>query len=72
MELIKFMFSGFWVFVGFMIILSAILKFMFLMWNRFVRHLNIRKHGWPPEYCDADGDFRKDDEDEEKTEITIG
>lgn len=26
------------------------------LWNRFFRHWNIRKHGWPPERCDADGD----------------
>ena len=29
---------------------------------RLFRHLNIRKHGWPPEHCDADGDFEKEDE----------
>jgi hypothetical protein len=28
-------------------------------WNRLMRHLNIRKHGWPPAHCDADGDFQK-------------
>jgi len=22
-----------------------------------IRGYNIRKHGWPPEHCDADGDF---------------
>jgi len=26
--------------------------------NRPLRHLNIWKHGYPPEHCDADGDFR--------------
>lgn len=30
----------------------------FRTWNRLMRHLNIRKHGWPPEHCDADGDFK--------------
>ena len=25
-----------------------------------VRHLNIRKAGWPPAYLDADGDPRKE------------
>lgn len=25
--------------------------------NRAFRSANIRKHGWPPSYCDADGDF---------------
>ena len=26
--------------------------------NRILRHLNIRKHGYPPAHCDADGDFK--------------
>jgi hypothetical protein len=24
--------------------------------NRIMRHANIRKHGYPPSHCDADGD----------------
>lgn len=32
---------------------------MFLI-NRPLRHWNIRKHGYPPPHCDADGDFRVD------------
>lgn len=31
--------------------------------NRILRHWNIRKHGYPPAHCDADGDFKP-----EKTE----
>jgi len=27
--------------------------------NRIMRHWNIRKHGYPPVHCDADGDFKK-------------
>lgn len=30
---------------------------IFKIYNRFLRCLNIRKHGWPPAHCDADGDF---------------
>ena len=30
--------------------------------NRPLRHMNIRKHGWPPEHCDADGDFKPEEE----------
>lgn len=36
---------------------------MFKIWNRFMRHLNIRKHGYPPAHCDADGDFKATEED---------
>lgn len=34
------------------------LAFLVKVWNRTLRHLNIRKHGYPPAHCDADGDFR--------------
>jgi hypothetical protein len=30
--------------------------------NRILRHMNIRKHGYPPPHCDADGDFREHDD----------
>ena len=43
--------------------------FFFLCWitlqasstiiNRILRHWNIRKHGYPPVHCDADGDFKE-------------
>lgn len=29
--------------------------------NRVLRHWNIRKYGYPPAHCDADGDFKKED-----------
>ncbi len=69
MELLEFVLSDLWIFIGFIIILSAVLKFIFLMWNRIWRHLNIRKHGWPPVHCDADGDLK---EEKEKNHISIG
>lgn len=31
--------------------------------RHIVRHLNIRKHGWPPPHCDADGDPVTDDDE---------
>ena len=36
---------------------SAVLHFFFKCWNRLMRHLSVRKHGWPPPHLDADGDF---------------
>jgi len=41
-------------------LIDAILRYCI---NRPLRHANIRKHGWPPEHCDADGDFKKEDDD---------
>jgi hypothetical protein len=32
--------------------------------NRILRHWNIRKYGYPPPHCDADGDFRPEKEEE--------
>jgi len=59
MELIKFIFSGFWVFLGFLILMNLIFDFLFKIWNRFWRHYSIRKQGYPPTHCDADGDFKE-------------
>ncbi len=61
-EFIRFMFSGFFIFVGHLIMLCLILHFLLLCWNRFWRHWNIRKHGYPPKYCDADGDGLEDND----------
>ncbi len=27
-----------------------------------LRHMNIKKHGWPPSHCDSDGQFKKDED----------
>ena len=34
---------------------------LFKVPNRYFRSRNIKLHGWPPEHCDADGDFKKED-----------
>jgi len=57
MEIVKFIFSNFWIWLGFMIILSGIGTFIFRVYNRALRHRNIMKHGYPPKHCNADGDF---------------
>lgn len=41
------------------VIIGTITTFLFRSWNRFLRHLNIRKCGWPPAHCDADGDLKQ-------------
>jgi hypothetical protein len=45
-------------------------EMLFKMWNRLLRHLNIRKQGWPPPHCDADGDFKPDVDSENSKQIT--
>lgn len=36
-------------------------RYGYRCWNRLMRHLNIRKAGWPPAHLDADGDFKSED-----------
>lgn len=48
------------------LIIAGGIKFVLTMAiNRPLRHANIRKHGWPPAHCDADGDFRQLKQDDE-------
>lgn len=47
-------FLGLWV----LIVLAQIGNLIRFLINRPLRHWNIRKHGYPPEHCDADGDPR--------------
>jgi hypothetical protein len=65
MEIVKFIFSNFWIWLGFVIILSEIGTFIFRVYNRALRHRSIMKHGYPPEHCDADGDFPEVEDDDE-------
>jgi len=63
-ELLIHLFTGFWscLFFGviFIVLFGWICKLLIFLpvflWNRFWRHWNIRKHGYPPPHCDADGD----------------
>jgi hypothetical protein len=39
--------------------LAIILEYLFFkLPNRYFRSRNIANHGWPPQHCDADGDFK--------------
>jgi len=42
------------------IVAEVIIRVAVNLPNRILRHWNIRKHGYPPAYCDADGDFRSE------------
>lgn len=57
LEILKFIFSSPFVWIGFMYMGVSFGIFVFKCWNRFLRHLNIRSKGWPPAHLDADGDF---------------
>lgn len=64
MRFLEFTFQSFWHFVGVFLIIEIIAKLILFLWGIFWKHLTIRRHGYPPAHCDADGDF-KEEEDEE-------
>jgi hypothetical protein len=41
-----------------LVISQLLYAILFRLPNRLLRHLNIRKAGWPPAHVDADGDFK--------------
>ena len=56
--LVEFLSAGFNAFI-LICAVYYLLKFtLFILPNRVLRSINIRKHGWPPPYCDADGDLK--------------
>ncbi len=64
-DILELALSGFWAFVGTLILVSLPFNFLFRCWNRWCRSRNIRAQGWPPPHCDADGDFPKVEEKDE-------
>ena len=56
--------GGFWKFIGYYLIILAILsvfaKLITFAINRPLRHYTLRKLGYPPIHCDADGDFKEE------------
>lgn len=67
MKTLEFMFQSFWTWLGCMAILYVLVHYSAVLINRIMRQININKHGYPPPYCDADGNFRTpiDDNDDE-------
>jgi hypothetical protein len=57
MEALQFIFSGFWIWLGAMILLALPLKFIHNIWVALLKYLAIRKSGYPPLHCDANGNF---------------
>lgn len=59
-KIIDTAFYGFWHFIGMFLmiynILGLLVNMILRMWSRFFRSMMVRKHGWPPDYLDSDGD----------------
>ena len=41
-------------------IICVICQTIYGIIHKIIRYFTIRKHGYPPEYCDGDGDFKKE------------
>lgn len=64
MDIYKFMSDSPWLtFFLVLIVAQVVGNVMVNLPNRIMRHWNIHKHGYPPPHCDADGDFKKPEED---------
>ncbi len=50
-------FCGYWMMI--VMIFGIPARVIMFLINRPLRHWNIRKHGYPPTHCDADGDFKE-------------
>lgn len=58
MEFWELYVSSFWAWLGITIGVSMIIDMMLKVYGRTIRHLNIRKHGYPTTpNLDADGDI---------------
>lgn len=60
-NLLNIAFSGFWQFLGVMIlfliptlIIQGILNLIAHTWTELMTHLSIRKHGWPKIYSESE------------------
>lgn len=61
-ELLRFMAENPWLTAWLALLLVyVVLCIVWRLPNRLIRHLNIRKAGWPPPYCDADGEAVDED-----------
>ena len=53
--------GGLWRFLGYYLMIALILgipaRLIAFLWNRMLRYFTMKKNGFPPHYCDADGDL---------------
>ncbi len=62
MDIYQFMSDSPWLsFFLALTLCQAIVHIIVVLPNRALRHWNIRLHGYPPPHCDADGDFRSEE-----------
>jgi hypothetical protein len=66
MAFLEFMFQSFWCFVGCLILITLPIQIVSSIWKSFLRYNTMKRHGYPPIHCDADGQsILEEKEDEE-------
>jgi len=50
-EILDFIFSGFWIWLGFMVLVYILTRFIVSVLNNFMYHRTVRKIGYPPSHC---------------------
>ena len=60
MDFLRFIFSSFWVWIGFVILIGVPIDAIVKIISRLIRRSIIVTQGWPPAHLDADGDWRPD------------
>jgi len=62
MSIFEFISGSPWISFFLAVVICCVLEsVLFRLPNRIIPGMSIRKNGWPPAHCDADGDFKKDD-----------
>jgi len=68
-EFFQFACSGFWIFIGVLLLSSLLLHFVvngiLALFTRFFRLITVALRGWPPSHLDADGDWKKEPKNDE-------
>jgi hypothetical protein len=65
MTIVDHIFSSGWYVLAALLAIGAVCSTVFRIVNRFLRHLNISMHGWPPSHIDADGDWKPETKKED-------
>jgi len=67
-ELFKYILSGFWVFIGSLVLISMVFVLPLQCFYNYIRGAQkaktIRIMGYPPPHCDVDGDFKPDNDED--------
>lgn len=63
-QFVKFILSDFWVFIGFIIILSLIIKTILYFVLIIIKSKIVKKHGYPPSNFNLDKYLLDDDNDD--------